>query len=106
VNYPGLPSHPGYELQRRQANGPGSLLTFRAGSREAAKRIAEQTDLLKIAVSFGSVNSTISIPAAMSHASVPAEHDRSIPDDLLRLSLGIEDADDLIAALTQSLSEG
>jgi len=103
VNYPGLPSHPGYELQRRQAGGAGSLLTFRAGSRDAAKRIAEQTDLLKIAVSFGSVNSTISIPAAMSHASVPAEHDRSIPDDLLRLSLGIEDADDLIAALAQTL---
>ncbi|WP_263410716.1 trans-sulfuration enzyme family protein [Terriglobus tenax] len=103
VNYPGLPTHPGYELQKKQATGPGTLLTFRAGSREAAKRIAEQTEYLKIAVSFGSVNSTISIPAAMSHASVPAEHARQIPDDLLRLSLGIEDVDDLLAALNASL---
>jgi cystathionine beta-lyase len=78
---------------------------FTVGSTAAAKRIAENTKLFKIAVSFGSVNSTISIPYVMSHASVPAEDrsTRGIPQDLLRLSVGVEDAEDLIADLEEQL---
>jgi cystathionine beta-lyase len=106
VNYPGDPGHAGYALQQRQATGAGALLTIRTGSRETAKKLAETLQLFKIAVSFGSVTSTVSIPAAMSHASVPTEQrsSRDIPDDLLRLSIGIEDPQDLIDDLTQALA--
>ena len=106
VFYPGLSSHPGYALHAAQARGAGAVISFRAGSADAAKRIAEQTQLFKIAVSFGSVNSTISIPYAMSHASVPAEQraTRGIPEDLLRLSIGIEDVGDLIEDLATHVS--
>jgi cystathionine beta-lyase len=106
VNYPGDPNHAGYALQQQQASGAGALLTIRTGSRESAKKLAETLQLFKIAVSFGSVTSTVSIPAAMSHASVPAEQrsSRDIPDDLLRLSIGIEDTQDLIDDLTQALA--
>jgi cystathionine beta-lyase len=105
VYYPGLPSHPGYELQQRQARGPGAILSFRAGSPAAAKHIAEQARLFRISVSFGSVNSTISVPIKMSHASVPLElrDARALPDDLVRCSVGIEDPEDLIADLTHAL---
>jgi cystathionine beta-lyase len=104
--YPGLPDHAAYALQTQQAKGAGVLLTFRAGSPAAAKQIAEGLELFKIAVSFGSVNSSISIPYAMSHASVPMEQraQRGIPEDLLRVSCGIEDAEDLIADLTTQLT--
>ncbi|MDR3734524.1 MAG: PLP-dependent aspartate aminotransferase family protein [Acidobacteriaceae bacterium] len=106
VHYPGLPSHPGYAVQLRQARGGGAVVGFTVGSKERAKQIAEQSKLFKIAVSFGSVTSTISIPYAMSHASVPAEDRaaRGIPQDLLRLSIGAEDADDLIEDLAAQLS--
>jgi cystathionine beta-lyase len=105
VYYPGLSSHPGYGVQAKQARGGGAVVGFTAGSATFAKRIAERSRLFKIAVSFGSVNSTISIPYAMSHASVPAEDrpTRGIPQDLLRLSIGVEDADDLIADLEEQL---
>jgi cystathionine beta-lyase len=105
VAYPGLEDHPAHAVQAAQGTGAGVLLTFRAGSPEAAKQIAEGLELFKIAVSFGSVNSSISIPYGMSHASVPAEQRaaRGIPQDLLRISCGIEDADDLIADLTTQL---
>ena len=106
VNYPGDPDHTGYALQQQQATGAGALLTIRTGSRESAKKLAETLQLFKIAVSFGSVTSTVSIPAAMSHASVPAEQrsTRDIPDDLLRFSIGIEDTQDLIDDLAQALA--
>jgi cystathionine beta-lyase len=106
VSYPGLPSHPGAAVQSAQASGGGVLLSFRAGSAAAAKQIAEGLSLFKIAVSFGSVNSSISIPYGMSHASVPAEQRaaRGIPEDLLRLSCGIEDADDLIEDLAAQIA--
>jgi len=105
VYYPGLPSHSGYDAQTKQARGGGAVVGFTVGSTAAAKRIAENTKLFKIAVSFGSVNSTISIPYVMSHASVPAEDrsTRGIPQDLLRLSVGVEDAEDLIADLEEQL---
>jgi cystathionine beta-lyase len=106
VSFPGDPDHAGYALQQQQASGPGALLTVRAGTRASAKALAESLQLFKIAVSFGSVTSTVSIPAAMSHASVPEEHraTRNIPDDLLRLSIGIEDTQDLIDDLAQAIA--
>jgi cystathionine beta-lyase len=103
--YPGLPNHAGYAVHRSQARGSGAVLSFTVGSPDRAKRLAENRELFKIAVSFGSVNSTISIPVKMSHASVPAElrASRAIPEDLLRLSIGIEDSDDLITDLEVGL---
>lgn len=105
VFYPGLAESPFYELQKRQARGPGAVLSFTTGSFDFARRIAEQTELFRIAVSFGSINSTISLPGQMSHASVPVElrSSRAIPEDLVRLSIGIEDADDLVEDLAQVL---
>ena len=107
VLYPGDPDHPGYALQRRQASGAGALISMRLSSAAAAKQFAEGLRLFKIAVSFGSVNSTVCIPAAMSHASVAAEHQkmRAIPGDLLRLSIGIEDGEDLVADLEEQLAQ-
>ncbi len=105
VHYPGLASHPGYAIQAMQARGGGSILSFNAGSARAAKQVAEKTALFKIAVSFGSVNSTISVPLKMSHASTPLELQatRKIPEDLIRLSIGIEDCGELIEDLDQAL---
>jgi len=105
VHYPGLATHPGYGVQMRQARGGGSVLSFSVGSPEAAKTIAEKTALFKIAVSFGSVNSTISVPVKMSHASTPLalKEARGIPAELIRLSVGIEDGDELIADLAAAL---
>lgn len=101
VYYPGLASHPGFALQKAQARGAGSVISFEAGSTDAAKLIAERLRLFAIAVSFGSVHSTIGIPVKMSHASTPIELQplRAIPVDLLRLSVGIEDCDELIQDL-------
>jgi cystathionine beta-lyase len=97
--------YPGCDIHRAQARGAGAVLSFTAENAAAAKYIAEKTELFKISVSFGSVNSTISIPVKMSHASVPAEilASRPIPDSLLRLSIGIEDADDLVDDLRRCL---
>ena len=105
VFYPGSSSHPGHHIHQTQAHGGGAVLSFTAASAPAAKSIAEQCELFRISVSFGSVNSTISIPTKMSHASIPAEilTFRSIPESLLRLSIGIEDAEDLIEDLTRCL---
>jgi cystathionine beta-lyase len=105
VYYPGLIDDPGYALQHSQARGAGAVLSFRTESVEVSKAVAEQTKLFRITVSFGSVNSSISLPGNMSHASVPAEvrcH-RELPSDLVRISVGIEDEDDLIADLEQAL---
>jgi cysteine-S-conjugate beta-lyase len=105
VYYPGLADHPSYAVQQAQARGGGAVLSFTVGSSEFAKQIAENSELFRISVSFGSVNSTISIPLKMSHASVPLElrASRGLPDDLLRLSVGIEDPEDLIKDLEHQL---
>ena len=105
VHYPGLLTHAGHTHQLRQARGGGSILSFTAGTAEAAKRIAETTRLFRIAVSFGSVNSTISVPIKMSHTNTPfaLQATRGIPVDLVRLSIGIEDAAELIDDLSQAL---
>ena len=106
VNYPGLASSPGYLLQRKQARGAGAVLSFTTGSVDASRRIVEATRMFSICVSFGSINSTISLPGCMSHASVPPEVGklRELPADLVRISVGIEDAGDLIADLGQAFA--
>jgi cystathionine beta-lyase len=106
VYYPGLSNSPGYELQSLQARGAGAVLSFTTGSLELSKAIAEHAKLFRITVSFGSVNSSISLPGNMSHASVPPEvlAQRDLPSDLVRISVGIEDEGDLIADLEQALS--
>ncbi len=105
VYYPGLAEDPGYELQHSQARGAGAVLSFTTGSVEVSKAVAELTQLFRITVSFGSVNSSISLPGNMSHASVPPHvlAQRDLPADLVRISVGIEDEDDLIADLDRAL---
>jgi cystathionine beta-lyase len=105
VYYPGLASHKNHTVHMQQARGGGAVLSFEAGSATAAKMVAEESMLFSISLSFGSVQSSISIPAKMSHASVPVGMTsvRMPPADLLRLSIGIEDADDLIADLSHCL---
>ncbi|CAM9956559.1 unnamed protein product [Ectocarpus sp. 12 AP-2014] len=105
VYYTGLESHPDYDIHTAQASGGGSVVCFRTGSLAFSQHIVSVTKLFKITVSFGSVNSLISMPAAMSHASIPAEvrAAREFPNDLVRLSIGIESAEDLIADLTKAM---
>jgi cysteine-S-conjugate beta-lyase len=105
VYYPGLPEHPGYEINRSQADGPGAVLSFEMNTFETTKRLLEGTKLSAFAVSLGGVESIISYPARMSHAAVPpAERQRKgISDTLVRLSVGLEDPDDLIADMAQAI---
>ena len=101
VNYPGLESNKGHELHKSQATGAGSILSFATGNVELSRIVVEQAELFKITVSFGNTSSLISLPCFMSHASIPAEvrAARGLPDDLVRISTGIEDVEDLIADL-------
>ena len=107
VNYPGLPSDPGYALQMRQALGSGSLCSFETGNVALSLALAEHAKLFKVTVSFGSTTSLISLPCFMSHASIPADvrKARGLPDDLVRISAGIESEQDLIADLEQAMSK-
>jgi len=105
VLYPGLASHPHHELARRQQKGPGGMLSFDLGTLEAARRFLNHVKLCALAESLGGVESLISLPALMTHASMPQEvRERvGITEGLVRLSVGIEDADDIIADLDQAL---
>ena len=105
VYYPGLAENPGYELQRSQARGSGAVLSFTTGSAEVSKAVAEHAQLFCITVSFGSINSSISLPGKMSHVRVPPQvlALRDLPKDLVRISVGIEDEEDLIADLEQAI---
>jgi cystathionine beta-lyase len=107
VYYPGLPGHAGYDLHAQQARGAGAVISFATGSFELSKRIVEATRIFRISVSFGSVNSSISLPGCMSHASIPAEvrGSRAFDADLVRLSIGIEDEEDLISDLDQAFEQ-
>jgi cystathionine beta-lyase/cystathionine gamma-synthase len=107
VFYPGLPSHPQYEVARRQQRGPGAMLSFDVGSLEAAQRLLENVRLCALAESLGGVETLISLPALMTHASMPREvrQQIGITDGLVRLSVGIEDAEDLMADLDQALAK-
>lgn len=106
VYYPGLSNALGHGVHFQQARGAGAVLSFTTGSLELSKRIVEATRLFKICVSFGSINSTISLPGHMSHASVPPEVEalRRLPPDLIRISVGIEDLADLCADLEQAFA--
>lgn len=104
VYYPGLADHPGRRIHRSQSTGDGAVISFTTGDTELSLRVVEATRLFDIAVSFGSVGSTISLPCRMSHASIPqALRERlAPPPDLVRLSVGIEDIEDLIEDLSQA----
>ena len=104
VFYPGLRDHPGREIHQKQADGNGAVVSFTTGDDKLSSEIVESTRLFKVAVSFGSVGSTISLPCRMSHASIPsALRDRlAPPSDLVRLSVGIEDAGDLLEDLERA----
>jgi cystathionine beta-lyase/cystathionine gamma-synthase len=106
VLYPGLPSHPQHELAKRQMRGFGGMLTFDVGSLEAAFDVCKRVRLMSLAESLGGVETLISHPASMTHASVPQDRRAKIglTDSLVRISAGIEDPADLIEDLDQALS--
>ena len=105
VLYPGLPSHPQHELARRQMRGFGGLISLQLGSLENARLVLNGVRLMALAESLGGVETLISHPATMTHGSVPAERRQEIgiTDDLVRISVGIEDIEDLIADISQAL---
>src|SRR5256712_4698700 len=105
VYYPGLPSHPQHELAKRQMRGFGGMLSFDLGSLEAARRVLNNVRLHSLAESLGGVETLISHPATMTHASVPDERRVAlgISDGLVRISAGIEDIEDLKEDLAQAL---
>jgi cystathionine beta-lyase/cystathionine gamma-synthase len=105
VYFPGLASHPQHEIARKQQRGPGAMLSFDLGSLEAARRFLNQVKLCALAESLGGVESLISLPALMTHASMPKEVQEriGISEGLVRLSVGIEDVEDIIADLDQAL---
>jgi cystathionine beta-lyase len=105
VYYPGLKSHPQHELARRQMSGFGGMLSFETGSLKNAGRVLESVRLCTPGESLGGVETLISHPATMTHAAVPAaERNRlGITDGLVRVSVGIEDAEDIVADLDQAI---
>lgn len=105
VRYPGLKSHPQYELHNSMARGAGAVLSFETGDIHLSERIVESAKLFAISVSFGCVNSLISMPCRMSHASIDAKtrKERGVPEDLIRLCVGIEDGEDLLDDLRSAL---
>ncbi|MDR1465346.1 MAG: PLP-dependent aspartate aminotransferase family protein [Oscillospiraceae bacterium] len=106
VYYTGLPDHPAYELSRRQGTGFGAMISFSVDTEETARRILEQTELILFAESLGGVETLITYPATQTHADVPEEARaaRGIDGRLLRLSVGIEAAADLIADLGRAMA--
>ena len=107
VYYPGLQSHPQHELAKRQQKGFGGMIAFETGSLESAKKVLENVRICTLAESLGGVESLISHPATMTHASVPPEKRESlgITDGLVRVSVGIEDIEDIIEDLDQALGQ-
>ena len=102
VLYPGLPAHPGHHAAKKQMSGYGGMVSFRVGSADTATRIIESTELFTLAESLGAVESLIEHPGVMTHASA-AGSPLEVPDDLVRLSVGVEDESDLVADLGQAL---
>jgi cystathionine gamma-synthase len=102
VHYPGLPGHPGFEVAVRQMQDFGGMVSFEVGGRDEAIRVVESTKLFFLAESLGGVESLIEVPAPMTHASV-AGSPLAVPETLIRLSIGIEHPDDLVADLEQAL---
>jgi len=107
VYYPGLPSHPQHDLACRQMAGFGGMISIELGDVGRARRMVERTKIFVLAESLGGVESLVGHPASMTHASVPPELKRKmgLTDSLVRLSVGIEDVEDLVADLDQALGD-
>ncbi len=108
VRYPGLPSHPQYELAKRQMDGPSALISFEVrGGIDAGRRMLNSVELMTLAVSLGGIETLIQHPPSMTHAAMPREQrlEAGITDGLVRLSAGCEDVEDLIADLEQALEK-
>lgn len=105
VYYPGLTDHPGHELMKKQTTGFGGMISFDVGSGEKADALLAKLRYFTLAESLGAVESLISVPARMTHASIPRDRrlELGITDGLVRISVGIEDVEDLIEDLTQGL---
>jgi cystathionine beta-lyase/cystathionine gamma-synthase len=106
VHYPGLPEHPQHELAKRQMRGFGGMISFEVvGGLDSGKQVVTRTKLFSLAESLGGVESLIGHPATMTHLAIPADERRArgVSDGLIRLSVGIEDTDDLIDDLRQAL---
>jgi cystathionine beta-lyase/cystathionine gamma-synthase len=106
VHYPGLPEHPQHDLACRQMSGFGGMISFETGSLEKARSVVEHTTIFALAESLGGVESLIGHPASMTHASVPQDlrEAMGLTDGLVRLSVGIEETDDLIDDLDRALA--
>jgi methionine-gamma-lyase len=108
VNYPGLPSHPQHALAKRQMSGWGGMLSFEVkGGVDAGRRLMNRLKLCSLAVSLGSVDTLVEHPASMTHAVMPKEmrEKMGIADGLVRVSVGIEDKDDILADFARGLDE-
>ena len=107
ILYPGLKESKGYEVNKSQAKGNGSMISFYVDSVQTVERVLKSVKIIHFAESLGGVDSLVTYPATQTHADVPEDerNERGITDKLLRLSVGIENADDLIHDLTQALEE-
>ncbi|MEZ2716956.1 bifunctional cystathionine gamma-lyase/homocysteine desulfhydrase [Niallia circulans] len=105
VYYPGLPTHPNHEISKKQAFGFGGMVSFDVGSSENADKLLNKVKYFTLAESLGAVESLISVPARMTHASIPPERraELGITDGLVRISVGLEDVEDLVEDLKQAL---
>jgi cystathionine beta-lyase/cystathionine gamma-synthase len=106
VLYPGLTNHPGHQVQKKQATGFGALISFDVGDHRAAKVLLDAVEVMSLAESLGGVETLISHPASMTHASVPADRraELGIGEGLVRVSVGLEDCDDLLEDFDQALA--
>ena len=106
VHYPGLPDDPGYEVQRRQASGAGAMISFELAPGHDYRAFFRSTRLVALAESLGGVESLVCHPATMTHAAIPAEvrEKVGITDGLIRLSVGIEDKDDILADVEDAIT--
>lgn len=107
VYYPGLAGHPGKEINEGQADGPGAVLSFEAKDEETARGFMKKVKLAAVAVSLGGVETIVSYPVKMSHAAIPKDQRErlGIKDNLIRVSAGLEDIDDLIEDFERALEE-
>ena len=108
VIYPGLPDHPQLTIAQRQMSQPGGMVSFELkGGVEAANAFATGTKIFTLAESLGGVESLVEVPPSMTHASIPAEVRRAagLADGLVRLSVGIENVDDLLIDVAQALEQ-
>lgn len=105
IYYPGLETHPNHEIAKKQGGGFGGMVSFDVGSQENADQLLTKIKYFTLAESLGAVESLISVPARMTHASIPVERraELGITDGLVRISVGLEDAEDLIEDLKQAL---